>query len=109
MYGVYFSEGRNILLGSCSSYTHCNILVLCGRKETLYPKAHTTKPNLSSRKYHQTEFQVNAILSESLKFTKLQEFKFDLEFKMAGDEDEDGVDQEILNAAGKVIPNIILN
>ena len=54
-----------------------------------------------SRKYHQTEFQVKAILSRSLKLTKLQEFRF--MFEMAGDE----VDQEILNAAGKVIPNIV--
>ena len=59
-------------------------------------------PNQTKISY-QTEFQINAILSRSLQFTKLQNFKFWLE--MAGDTE---VDQEILNAAGKVIPNIVI-
>ena len=50
---------------------------------------------------YQTEFQITAILSRSLKFTKLQDVKFYI------DEDEnEEVDQEILDAALNVIPNI---
>ena len=89
---------------SFNSYTHCNILVLCGRKETCYniPKVHTSEvlpPNQTKISY-QTEFQINAILSRSLQFTKLQKFKFD---KVGGE-----VDQEVLDAAHKVIPNIVI-
>ena len=68
---------------SRNSYTLCNII--------RYQKSS-----------YLTDSQINAILSRSLKFTKLQ----DVTFHLPPPHKKDEVDQEILNAAGNVIPNI---
>ena len=56
---------------------------------------------------YQTEFQINAILRQSLSFSKLQNITF-LEIN-SEEVDEEEVDQEILNEAAKVIANIFFH
>ena len=61
--------------------------------------------------FRKAKFQINAILRHSLQFSKLQHITFLV--INSGDDDEEvnqeGVDQDILNEAGKVIPNISFN
>ena len=58
--------------------------------------------NLKDPLSFQPWFQINAILRRSLKFSKLQHVKF-----QAINPNDEEVDQEILNAAREVIPNIV--
>ena len=51
-----------------------------------------------------TEFQLNAILRHSLQFTKLQHIHF-----LGCNSDDEEIDQGILNAARRVIPNIMIS
>ena len=72
---------------------------------------HQTNPNKGffSNSSKEPEFQINAILSRSLQFTKLQCAKFSIDDSgPIRIEDDMVVDQEILNAAQNVIPNIVI-